>query len=121
MMSVESRWVSRLLVNRLNSRDLSEALVFHNFFISVSILLSLSLAAEWINFKAAPGILSQGEVNAKSLSNESENMPRIYQGCLSGYEIESKGRACCIGNQWVLTEPLSLDVCGFSEYIQKQI
>lgn len=95
--------------------------MFHHFFISVSVLLSLSEAAEWINIKAAAGILSQGEVNAKCSSNESENMPRIYQGCLSGYEGEPKRRICCIGNQWVLTGPVSLDVCGFNEYIQTHI
>lgn len=47
MMTVKSRWVSQLAVNRPNSRDPSEASAFHHFFIGLSFLARLR--ERWMN------------------------------------------------------------------------
>lgn len=97
MMTVESRWVSQLAVNRSSSRDPWEASVFHQFFIGVSFLTSLREMDERIRMKAAAGIHSAGQVNARYSSNESENMPRICQACPSAYGAEGGGGDAALG------------------------
>lgn len=60
MMTVKSRWVSQLAVNRPNSRDPSEASGFHHFFVGLSFLARLREMDEQIKMKAAGGIHSAG-------------------------------------------------------------